>query len=117
MKAKGRNTLLGAYAMAEIQWPMELGCYPQQGRFCTPAHFESDSQSDWSLFVWLDKPAQAGVSVIVPIMPLVPDAGEELLKPEAQFRLFLGSGLFAHGRVVSVIRASEDDLKCVFHFC
>jgi len=106
-----------AYALAELRWPSELKSASMEGRLCVPAHFESDSHSDWSLFVWLDKPAQPGEAATVPIMPLVPEAGGDLLKPEARFRLFLGPGLFAHGRVVSVIRASEDDLKCVFHFC
>ena len=106
-----------AYALAELRWPSQLKSVPTEGRLCTPAHFEDDSHSDWSLFVWLDKAAQPGEAVTVPIMPLVPEAGGVLLKPEAQFRLFLGPGLFADGRVVSVVQASEDDLKCVFHFC
>ncbi len=106
-----------AYALAELRWPFEMKAVPTEGRLCTPAHFEGDARSNWSLFVWLDKPAQPGEAVTVPITPLVPEAGAALLKPEAQFRLFLGSGLFAHGRVVSVVEASEDDLKCVFHFC
>lgn len=109
--------MLIVYAMAQLQWPMELGYYPLKGRFCTPAHFESDNQSNWSLFVWLDKPARPGEAVTVPITPLIPEAGGNLLKPEAQFRLFLGHGLFARGRVVSVVESSEADLKCVFHFC
>ena len=106
-----------AYALAELRWPSEMKALPKEGRLCTPAHFEDDSQSDWSLFVWLDKPAQPGESITVPITPLVPEAAGRLLKPEAQFRLFLKPGLFAYGRVASVIWASEDDLKCVFHFC
>ncbi len=105
------------YALAELQWPAEMKAIPREGRFCTPAHFESDSQSDWSMFVWLDKPARPGEAVTVPITPLIPEAGGKLLKPEAQFRLFLGPGLFARGRVVSVVESSEADLKCVFHFC
>ena len=86
-----------ACALAELQWPSELKSAPTAGRLRTPA--------------------QPGEAVTVPVMPLVPEAGGVLLKLKVQFRLFSGPGLFAYGRVVSVVQASEDDLKRVFHFC
>lgn len=117
MTINRKFVMLAMYAVAELKWPAELRTFPKQGRFCTPAHFESDQESDWSLFVWLDKPAQSGESVMVPVTPLVTESAEKLLRPEAKFRLRLGRNVFANGRIVSVVQTSEADLKCVFHFC
>lgn len=110
------------YAMAELRLPRELktglrGNGLRAGRLCTPAHFPSDPSSDWSLYVWLEQPAEVGASIIVPVTPVVSEAAERLLQPEALFELFLGKDTFAPGRVLSVNRVSDEDLRCVFHLC
>ena len=106
-----------AYAMAELRWPSELSKPFRSGRFCTPAHFENDAQTSWSFYVWFDQPINPGEVVTVPITPLVSEAAEKLLLPGAKFRLFLKPDLYASGRVVTVSEVSEQDLRCVFHFC
>ena len=106
-----------AYAMAELHWPLELDKAFRQGRFCSPAHFENDSQNDWSLYVWFDRPINPGETVSVPVTPLVSEAAKKLLIPGAEFQLFLKPGLYASGRVVTVLEASDEDLRCVFRFC
>lgn len=105
------------YALAELHWPSEMKVTSKKGRLCTPAHFDKDKNSDWSLYLWLEKPACPGEVVTVPVMPLVDQAGPKLLEVDAQFQLFLAPGLFAPGRIVSVVSVSEEDRKCVFHFC
>jgi hypothetical protein len=105
------------YAMAELRWPIELEKGYQQGRLCSPAHFESDAESDWSLYAWLDAPMTPGEAVTIPVMPLISEAAERLLKPGAEFRLFLRPDIYALGRVISVKQVSAEDLRCVFHFC
>ncbi|MGI4790812.1 MAG: hypothetical protein ACRYFS_18430 [Janthinobacterium lividum] len=103
--------------MAELHWPSELDKSFRQGRLCTPAHFENDTQNDWSLYVWFDKPVNPGEIVTVPVTPLVTEAAEKILRPGAEFRLFLKPDLYALGRVVTVSKVSEEDMRCVFHFC
>ncbi len=103
--------------MAELRWPVELDKVFRSGRLCTPAHFENNLQNDWSLYVWFDRPVNPGETVIVPVTPLVSEAAEKLLQPGVEFQLFLKPGLYAPGRVITVSEASEDDLRCVFHFC
>ena len=105
------------YAMAELRWPAELDRVFRSGRLCTPAHFENDSQNDWSLYVWFDQPVNPGETITVPITPLVSEAAGILLLPGAEFQLFLKPNLYASGRIITVSEASEDDLRCVFHFC
>ena len=105
------------YALAELHWPVDLKQGPAGGRLCTPAHFEGSDRGDWSLFVWLDQPAQPGDRVTVPVTPLISESAEALLRPEAVFRLFVGHGLFATGRVLWVVPATQHELKSVFHFC
>lgn len=105
------------YAMAELRWPVELDKVFRSGRFCTPVHFENDAQNDWSLYVWFDRPVNPGETVTVPVTPLVSEAAGELLQPGAEFQLFLKPDLYASGRVITVSEVSEDDLRCVFHFC
>ena len=105
------------YAMAELWWPAGLESSLQAGRLCTPASFESDIERNWSFYVWLDKPIVAGGFATVPVMPLVSEVAEELLKPNAEFRLFIKPNIYANGRVISVKQASAEDLRCVFHFC
>ena len=106
-----------AYAMAELRWPSELDKAFRPGRFCTPAHFENDAQNDWSLYVWFDQAVKPGETATVPITPLVSEAAEKLLLPGAEFRLFLKPDLYASGHVVTVSEVSEEDMRCVFHFC
>lgn len=105
------------YALAELTWPSNMKPALKGGRLCTPAHFDKDNNSDWSLCLWLDKPACPGEAVTVPVMPLVTEAGPELLQPDARFQLLLAPDLYAQGRVLSVVSTSEDNLKCVFHLC
>lgn len=105
------------YALAELQWPSEMKATTKKGRLCTPAHFDKDNNSDWSLCLWLDKPACPGEVVTVPVRPLVTEIRLDLFEVDARFQLFLSPGLSAQGRIVSVVSASEEDVKCVFHFC
>ena len=109
--------MLTAYAMAELRWPSDLNKVFRGERLCTPAHFENDAQTDWSLYVWFDQAVNPGETVIVPVTPLVSEAAEKLLQPGAEFQLFLKPDLHAQGRVVTVSEVSEEDLNCVFHFC
>lgn len=103
------------YALAELTWPSNMKPSLKGGRLCTPAHFDKDNNSDWSLCLWLDKPACPGETVTVPVMPLVTEAGPKLLEADAKFELFLGPKLLAPGRIVSVASASQEDLNSVFH--
>ena len=67
--------------------------------------------------MWFDRAVNPGETVAVPVTPLIPEAAGRLLVPGAEFQLFLKPGLYAPGRVVKVSEASEEDLRCVFHFC
>ena len=104
-----------AYATAELSWPSGLKKVSQQGRFCTPAHFENDNQNNWSLCLWFDRPINPGEVVTVPITPLVSEAAEKLLLPGAGFRLFLGRDCYAEGRIVKVQQVSSEEMRRIFH--
>jgi len=105
-----------AYAMAELRFPSVLKQFPEQGQFWTTAHFLNDTQNDWSLLLWFDKPVTAGETVTIPVTLLVPEATANLFVPEAGFELFLRSnGEKAQGRIISVVEVTKEELHRVFH--
>ena len=101
------------YAMAELRLPPVLKHFSGQGQFWTAAHFLSDTQSDWSLLVYFDKPVTAGETVVVPVTPLIFEA-EKLLVPGAEFDLFLGAAGKTHGRIISAEIVSKEELSRIF---
>lgn len=104
-----------AYAIAELRLPLILKQFSGQGQFRTAAHFQKDTQSDWSLLVWFDKPVKPGETVTVPVTPLISEVAGKLFVPGSEFELFLGSDGEALGRVVSVVEVSKEELNRIFH--